>query len=105
MALSEADEGRVEAEVARMIGELRNRPSQDKEDRIGVEISLLPEDERAFVPTALLRFVAAERDSAELPDPAAPRPRPRTKRWVNPLRFRRAWDEAMQEGDEKDAPH
>ena len=36
----------LEAEVARMIRELRLNPNQEKEDRIGLEISLLPEEER-----------------------------------------------------------
>jgi hypothetical protein len=62
MALSEADERRVEAEVGRMVAELRARPSQEKEDRIGLEIAVLPEEERAFVSTALLRLLVAERD-------------------------------------------
>ena len=62
MALSEADERRVEAELRRMTTELRALPSQEKEDRIGVEISLLPEEERAFVPTALLRLLVAEQE-------------------------------------------
>jgi hypothetical protein len=68
MALSEADERRIEGEVAGMVAELRDRPSQEKEDKIGVEISLLPEEERAFVPTVLLRFLAAERRGEPLPD-------------------------------------
>jgi hypothetical protein len=93
MALSEADERRVEAELVRMVTELRINPSQEKEDRIGVEISVLPEEERDFVPTALLRIVATERDGGELPDPVGS-PRLKTKKWVNPLRFRKAWDEA-----------
>jgi hypothetical protein len=62
MALSEADEQRVEAEVRRMVDELRAKPSQGKEDRLGVEMLKMPEEERAFLPTALLRLVAAERD-------------------------------------------
>jgi hypothetical protein len=70
MALSEADERRLEAEVARMIRELRLNPNQEKEDRIGLEISLLPEEERAFVPTVLLRFVVAERHGEPLPEAA-----------------------------------
>ena len=70
MALSAEDEQRLEAEVARMIAELRLNPNQEKEDRIGLEISLLPEEERAFVPTLLLRFVVAERGGEPLPDPA-----------------------------------
>ena len=71
MALSEADERRLEAEVARMIRELRLNPNQEKEDRIGLEISLLPEEERAFVPTVLLRFIAAERRGGPLPEAAS----------------------------------
>lgn len=71
MALSEADERRLEAEVARMIAELRLNPNQEKEDRIGLEISLLPEEERAFVPTVLLRFIAAERSGEPLPEAAS----------------------------------
>jgi hypothetical protein len=70
MALSPEDERRLEAEVARMIDELRFNPNQEKEDRIGLEISLLPEEERAFVPTVLLRFVAAERSGEDLPEAA-----------------------------------
>jgi hypothetical protein len=70
MPLSEADERRVEGELAGMIEELRVNPNQEKEDRIGVQISTMPEEERAFVPTALLRFVAAERRGEGLPDPA-----------------------------------
>jgi hypothetical protein len=70
MALSPDDERRLEAEVARMIRDLRINPNQEKEDRIGLEISLLPEDERAFVPTVLLRFIAAERRGEPLPEAA-----------------------------------
>jgi hypothetical protein len=76
MALSEADERRVEAELRRMTTELQFLPSQEKEDRIGVEISLLPEEERAFVPTALLRLLAAEREGRldEIEPAGAPLP-------------------------------
>jgi hypothetical protein len=115
VALSEADEKRVEAELVRMVTELRNRPSQEKEDRIGVEIAVLPEEERDFVPTALLRILAAERDGGELPEPGSGSPLPPRKRWVNPLRFRKAWSEAEAARDsrggpadevaKKDAPH
>jgi hypothetical protein len=70
MGLSADDERRVEAEVARMVGELRALPSQEKEDRIGLEISLLPAEERAFVPTVLLRFLSAERRGEALPEAA-----------------------------------
>ncbi len=70
MGLSADDERRLEAEVARMVAELRMLPSQEKEDRIGLEISLLPAEERAFVPTVLLRFLAAERRGEPLPEAA-----------------------------------
>lgn len=71
MGLSEADERRLEAEVARMVAELRSNPNQEKEDRIGLEISLLPAEEQAFVPTVLLRFIAAERRTEPLPEAAS----------------------------------
>lgn len=80
MALSEDDERRLEAEVARMVAELRFNPNQEKEDRIGLEISLLPEEERAFVPTVLLRFVAREGRGEPLPDPADTTGLPRKRR-------------------------
>lgn len=69
MALSEADERRVEGEVAGMVADLRARPSQEKEDRIGLEIAVMPAEERALVPTVLLGFLAAERRGESLPDP------------------------------------
>ncbi|HVW47692.1 MAG TPA: hypothetical protein VHA76_11605 [Solirubrobacterales bacterium] len=62
MALSEDDERRVEGQVLAMTRELRERPSQEKEDRIGVEIAIMPEEEREFVPTALLRLLVRERE-------------------------------------------
>ncbi|MBS1679843.1 MAG: hypothetical protein JST08_20945 [Actinobacteria bacterium] len=92
MALSEADEQRVEGEVAGMIADLRVRPSQEKEDRIGLEIAVMPEEERAFVPTVLLRFIAAERRGEPLPDPVAfsgAAPRRVGNRFGWSLRFRR----------------
>ncbi|HVV90656.1 MAG TPA: hypothetical protein VHB53_09195 [Solirubrobacterales bacterium] len=81
MALSEADERRVEGEVAGMVADLRARPTQEKEDRIGLEIAVMPAEERAFVPTALLRLVAAERDGGEAPaERPGPSPRPGRRR-------------------------
>jgi len=79
MALSEDDERRVEGELLRMTTELRDRPSQEKEDRIGVEIGLLPEEERAFVPTALLRLLVRDREGRmdELEPQGEPLPRRR----------------------------
>jgi hypothetical protein len=93
MPLSPADEQRVEAEVAGMVADLRLRPSQEKEDRIGVEISVMPEEERAFVPTVLLRFVEAERRGEPLPDPlpfSGPAPARTGNRFGWTLRFPKA---------------
>jgi hypothetical protein len=90
MALSEADEQRIEGEVAGMIADLRARPSQEKEDRIGLEVSTMPEEERAFVPMVLLRFIVAERRGESLPDPApfsGPTPRRRGNRFGWTLRL------------------
>lgn len=86
MALSEADERRLEAEVARMVAELRARPSQEKEDRIGLELSLLSEEELAFVPTVLLRFIAAERRGEQLPEAASTSGLPPKRRFAWTLR-------------------
>ncbi len=93
MALSEGDERRVEAEVAGMVADLRMRPSQEKEDRVGLEISVMPEEERAFVPTVLLRFVEAERRGEPLPDPlpfSGPTPSRPGNRFGWTLRFPKA---------------
>jgi len=77
MALSEEDERRVEGELRRMTLELRHRPSQEKEDRIGLEVSLLAEEDREFVPTALLRLLVREREGTleELEPQGTPLPR------------------------------
>jgi hypothetical protein len=61
MTLSDESKQRVEAEVRRMIADLRLRPTQEKEDLIGVEIAVLPPEEREYVTTVLLRIVAEER--------------------------------------------
>jgi hypothetical protein len=61
VALSEEERRRVEAEVRRMIAEYRVRPTQEKEDALGVEIAVLPPQQREYVTTVLLRIVAEER--------------------------------------------
>lgn len=61
MALSAEQRGRVEAAVRRMIAELRAKPTQAKEDRLGLEIATMPPAEREYVTTVLLRIVAEER--------------------------------------------
>jgi hypothetical protein len=61
MTLSDEDRARVEAEVRRMIAEYRAKPTQQKEDGLGVEIATLPPEQREHVTTVLLRIVAEER--------------------------------------------
>jgi hypothetical protein len=61
MALSDEDKRRVEAAVRQMIAEYRAKPTQEKEDGLGVEIAALPPQEREYVPAVLLRIVAEER--------------------------------------------
>lgn len=61
MALSEDERQQVELEVRRMIAEYRAKPTQEKEDGLGVEIAVLPPEQREYVTTVLLRLVAEER--------------------------------------------
>jgi hypothetical protein len=61
MALSDEERRRVEADVRRMIAEYRAKPTQEKEDGLGVEIATLPPAQREHVTTVLLRIVAEER--------------------------------------------
>jgi hypothetical protein len=65
MYLGPDDKQRVESEVRRMIAELRAKPTQEKEDALGLEIATMPESEREFVPSALLRIVAEERGTED----------------------------------------
>jgi hypothetical protein len=58
MALSLEDQERVEGEVRRMVAELRARPTQEKEDALGVEIATMPPAEREHVTTILMRMVS-----------------------------------------------
>lgn len=62
MALTNDEQRRVEAAVRRMIAEYRAKPTQEKEDGLGVEIAALPPAEREYVTAVLLRIVAEERD-------------------------------------------
>jgi hypothetical protein len=59
--LSDGDRQRVEGAVRRMIAEYRAKPTQEKEDGLGVEIATLPPAEREYVSAVLLRIVAEER--------------------------------------------
>ena len=54
MDLSREDQERVEGEVRRMVAELRARPTQEKEDALGVEIALMAPAEREHVTSVLL---------------------------------------------------
>ena len=69
VALSEADRRRVEAEVRQMIAEYRARPTQEKEDALGVEVARMPPQEREHVTAVLLAVVAAERAERQPPRP------------------------------------
>lgn len=59
MGLSLEDQERVEGEVRRMVAELRARPTQEKEDALGVEIASMPPGEREHVTAVLLQMVAS----------------------------------------------
>jgi hypothetical protein len=58
MDLSTEDQKRVEAEVRRIVAGLRARPTQEKEDALGLEIALMPPAEREYVTTVLLRMLS-----------------------------------------------
>jgi hypothetical protein len=57
MDLSAEEKERVEGEVRRMVAALRARPTQEKEDGLGVEIATMPVEEREYVTTVLLRML------------------------------------------------
>lgn len=57
MDLSPEDKRRVEEEVERMVAELRARPTQEKEDALGLQIASMPPPEREFVTTVLRRML------------------------------------------------
>jgi hypothetical protein len=61
MDLSAEDEQRVEEEVHRLVAELRSRPTQEKEDALGLEIAIMPPAERQYVTTVLLRMLGEDR--------------------------------------------
>jgi hypothetical protein len=60
MDLSTEGQKRVEAEVRRIVAELRARPTQEKEDALGLEIALMPPAEREYVTTVLLRMLSED---------------------------------------------
>lgn len=65
MDLSSEDQQRVEAEVRQMVAELRARPTQEKEDGLGVAIASMPPAEREHVTTVLLRMLGEGTSSAD----------------------------------------
>lgn len=60
MDLSAEDQQRVEGEVRRIVAALRARPTQEKEDALGLEIALMPPPEREYVTAVLLRMLREE---------------------------------------------
>jgi hypothetical protein len=59
--LGDDERRRVEEAVRRMIAESLSKPTQAKEDRLGLEVAILPPAEREYVTTVLLRTLAEER--------------------------------------------
>jgi hypothetical protein len=57
MELSAEDRKRVEEEVRGMIAELRARPTQEKEDALGLAIGTMPPAERDYVTTVLIEML------------------------------------------------
>jgi hypothetical protein len=60
MTPSGDDKAEARAAVERMIAEYRFKPTQEVEDRLGVEIAALPAAQREQVPAVLLEIVAEE---------------------------------------------
>lgn len=60
MDLRPEDQQRVEEEVRRMAATLRARPTQEKEDALGLEIALMPPAEREHVTAVLLRMLGED---------------------------------------------
>jgi Holliday junction resolvasome RuvABC endonuclease subunit len=61
MTLSAADKDRVAETVRQMVAEYRAKPTQEKEDALGVELARMPAEERDHVTTVLLQMLAEER--------------------------------------------
>lgn len=60
MDLTSEDRRRVEEEVHQMVAELRARPTQEKEDALGVRIASMPAAEREHVTTVLMWMLGGE---------------------------------------------
>lgn len=57
MDLTPEDQRRVEEDVRRLVAELRARPTQEKEDAIGLKIATMPAAERDYVTSVLLQML------------------------------------------------
>jgi hypothetical protein len=57
MTLSPEDQKRVEEEVRQMVAELRARPTQEKEDGLGLQVANMPPQEREYVTDVLRRML------------------------------------------------
>jgi pantothenate kinase type III len=57
MTLSPEDQKRVEEEVRQMVAELRSRPTQEREDALGLRIASMSPPEREFVTTVLRQML------------------------------------------------
>jgi hypothetical protein len=57
MDLSAEDKQRVEEQVLHLVAELRSRPTQEKEDALGLQIAIMPAAEREYVTAVLLRML------------------------------------------------
>lgn len=60
MALTGEDKARVRAELEWMIAEYRAKPTQEKEDGLGVELIAMTPQERDYVGVVLMEIVSAE---------------------------------------------
>jgi hypothetical protein len=60
MSLNPEDQQRVEEEVRRMVAGLRARPTQEKEDALGVEIATMSAAEQEHVTEVLLRMLGED---------------------------------------------
>lgn len=60
MTLTAADKERVAAAVHRMVAEYRAKPTQEKEDGLGVELIAMTPQERDYVGVVLMEIVSAE---------------------------------------------
>lgn len=65
MDLSADDKQRVEEEVHRYVAELRTRPTQEKEDALGLKVAIMPPAEREYVSTVLLAMLDPVRGEAQ----------------------------------------